>query len=100
MCAKCEAKNAKNASEECMLGDVSVYAMDTIEPSNKQSIHIYIVSACDSARASFCGNLLWLPFVVGQVSVRVCIGKPLKVIESVGNIHTTHTQVWALQICI
>lgn len=75
MCAKCEAKNAKNACEECMLGNVSVYAMDTIEPSNKQSIHIYISTSlpCDSARASFCGNLLWLPFVVGQVSVRVCV---------------------------
>lgn len=59
MCAKCEAKNAKNVCEECMLGDVSVYAMDTIEPSNKQSIHIYIVSAL-----RLCARvLLWQPFV-------------------------------------
>lgn len=59
MCAKCEAKNAKNVCGECMLGDVSVYAMDTIEPSNKQSIHIYIVSAL-----RLCARvLLWQPFV-------------------------------------
>lgn len=100
VCAKCEAKNAKNVCEECMYGDVFVYAMDTIEPSNKQSIHIYIVTAMRlSARV-----LLWQPFVATfccwpSVCAIVVIGKPLKVLESVGYTHT-HTQVWALQICI
>lgn len=61
----------------CLSQWIDTIIYRSIKP-NQQFIHLSAPRLC--LCASFCGNLLWLPFVVcGPSCLCVCIGKPLKV---------------------
>lgn len=80
-------KCVQNVSQECVL-PLSLshslhFSMDRYNHLSKHqtqpAIHTFVCPRLCLC-ASFCGNLLWLPFVVCEPScLCVCIGKPLKV---------------------
>lgn len=80
------AKYAKNVCSLSLSNSLSLslpFSMDRYNHLSKHqtqpAIHTFVCPRLCLC-ASFCGNLLWLPFVVcGPRCLCVCIGKPLKV---------------------